>query len=205
MLLRGVKFPTPALNREDEEATRNRAANSGRNFGGAPLRRGGGRGGGGRGDRINYSSDRRDSNYDNRNGNGYPDPSAKSNPFFAHLDPAFVQAAAARGFPPPPQGWVPPPQFGRGAPPPPPSHGGQRHQGRPPMHDSYSPPDRRYGGQGYGGQGHRDQGYGGQGYGGQNQGGRNYGSDGRHQGGYGDNRPPRHQSYRGGGGYRGGR
>ncbi|KAI9653985.1 MAG: 5'-3' exoribonuclease 2 [Bathelium mastoideum] len=241
MLLRGVKFNKPALNQEDIETTRNRTSSSGRSFGGAPLRRGSGRGyrGGGRGgygDRIDYASDRRDGGHgDYRNGNGHGhydgNNGGSSNPFAAHLDPQFLQQAAARGFPPPPQGWVPPPpsQFGRG--PPPPSQtghygGGGRHgQGQQSGYGGggggHVPQNRGYGGGG--GQRYDGQRYDGQRHGGgQGYGGQNYGSGGRNRGGYddyrpsnrqsdrsgggyGDGRPPHHHSDRNGGGYRGGR
>ncbi|KAI9709145.1 MAG: 5'-3' exoribonuclease 2 [Bogoriella megaspora] len=138
MLLPDVKLPPPTLTAEDKAATRERASNSGRNFGGAPLRRGSGRGRGRGGDRINYGRD--SYNGDSRNGNGYqdsyPSRNSGSNPFAAHLDPNFINAAAARGFPPPqnmPPGFVPPPpQFGRGGPPPPPQYGGWQGQGQGP-------------------------------------------------------------------------
>jgi 5'-3' exoribonuclease 2 len=54
MLLRGVKFPTPALDQADIEVTRGRAAHSGRGHGGAPLR--GGYGNGRDRDSFNYAS-----------------------------------------------------------------------------------------------------------------------------------------------------
>ena len=94
MLLRGVKFAPPTLDRADIEATKARANVSGRSHGGAPL--GGGRGHGrGRGGHINYSNDR-------------------PNPFAQHLNPSFA---------PPPNGFgrgAPPPGQFNGYPPPPP-------------------------------------------------------------------------------------
>ena len=230
MLLRGVQFTTPALTQEDIEATRNRSSHTGRGFGGAPFRRGSGRGRGARGDHINYSRDRGDNNSDYRNGNGYHE--SNSNPFAAHLDPGFIQAAAARGYGPPPPGWVPPPQFGRGAPPPPSMHGpppsfydGRQNQGQPPANGAYPSQDRgrggqgydrqNYGGRGYGGHNNRGREYGGHDYGrredngrdrgGQSYGGQNYASGRREHGGYGNNGQPPYQTYNGGGGYRGGR
>ncbi|KAM5437835.1 5'-3' exoribonuclease 2 [Microsporum ferrugineum] len=88
MLLRGVKFKEPALDKTDLEITRNKARHSGRSFGGAPLhsnRGGRGRGGGGgRGGQISYASNDR------------------PNPFAAHLPPGYVP-------PPQPPGWNPAP------------------------------------------------------------------------------------------------
>ena len=84
MLLRGVKFAAPTLDRADIEATKGRANSSGRSHGGAPL--GGGRGNGrGRGGQINYSNDR-------------------PNPFAQHLNPGFAPPPSGfgRGGPPPP-------------------------------------------------------------------------------------------------------
>lgn len=106
MLLRGVKFPPPTLDKTDIEIIKSKAQNSGRSFGGAPLRNGNGKGG-----RINYAaSDRND----------------RPNPFAAHLDPGFVPPPHL-GVPMPPPGWVPPPPgsvgFSMGPPPPPPRGG----------------------------------------------------------------------------------
>lgn len=57
MLLRGVKFPPPVLDRADIDATKNRAGTTGRSYGGAPLRGGNGNGRGrGRGGNINYGA-----------------------------------------------------------------------------------------------------------------------------------------------------
>lgn len=98
MLLRGVKFGPPALDNGDIQGVKNRAQNSGRSFGGAPLRNGGDRGG-----RINFASDR-------------------PNPFAAHLDPSFVPPPNLAA-PMMPSGWMPPGPgsagFSRGPPPPP--------------------------------------------------------------------------------------
>ncbi|KAI9736649.1 MAG: 5'-3' exoribonuclease 2 [Cirrosporium novae-zelandiae] len=70
MILRGVKFPPPMLDRSDIEATKSRASRSGRAYGGVPLRNNynGGRGNGS----INYVANNR------------------SNPFAGHLDPSFA-------------------------------------------------------------------------------------------------------------------
>jgi len=98
MLLRGVKFEAPTLNREDIEATKGRASHSGRSHGGAPLGRGRARG---RGSQIHYADDR-------------------PNPFAAHIQPGFGPPPSfGRGGPPPPHGG----QF-NGHPPPPPRYNG---------------------------------------------------------------------------------
>ena len=112
MLLRGVKLDPPSLDRSDIEATRGRARNSGRSFGGAPLQRGGGYnrngGGGGRGGRIDYA------------------PEPRPNPFAGLIQPGFVPPLHMGNAPeawrgPPPQAY-PPPHNGYGPPsqPPPP-------------------------------------------------------------------------------------
>lgn len=101
MLLRGVKFPEPALDYGDIQAVKSKAQSSGRSFGGAPFR---GNNGGNRGGRINYASQER------------------PNPFAAHLDPNFKPAGN-----PAPSGWVPPMPGSTGysrGPPPPPRGGG---------------------------------------------------------------------------------
>lgn len=170
MLLRGVKFPEPALDYGDIMAVKNKAQNSGRSFGGAPFRN---NNGGNRGGRINYGNQERE----------------RPNPFAAHLDPNFKPAGNNA-----PSGWVPPMPgstgFSRGPPGPP--RGGMsgypdgRHQYQ--NRGSYGgPPRQNYGRDDYYGQGQ-------QGYqsssnwrgrgGGYSRGGRDsYGS--RNQGGYG--------------------
>ncbi|KAL9599204.1 MAG: hypothetical protein Q9219_003985 [cf. Caloplaca sp. 3 TL-2023] len=140
MLLRGVQPPPPTLTREDIEATKGRAAHSGRSFGGVPLRNnnnhnGGGRGGrgngGGGGNHINYAADNR------------------QNPFAPHLNPGFVPPThfqpGGRGMPPPPPPqhhhmpeWGPPPPQMQG-------YGGGFNGFNPPMQQQ----PQRYGG-GYG-------------------------------------------------------
>ncbi|EEP82353.1 5'-3' exoribonuclease 2 [Uncinocarpus reesii 1704] len=89
MLLRGVVFNPPVLDRTDIEVTKNKAQHSGRAFGGAPLHSGNGRGRG----RISYAGDR-------------------PNPFAAHLDPNFKPPHNVNG--PPGSGRGGPPQFDRG-------------------------------------------------------------------------------------------
>ncbi|KAL9612530.1 MAG: hypothetical protein Q9167_002869 [Letrouitia subvulpina] len=170
MLLRGVRPPPPILTREEFEATKSRASNSGRSFGGAPFGRfrNNSRD---RGGQINYADSR-------------------PNPFVSHLDPGFqppplpswkyshkqgppAPAPMAGWSPPPPQfggypnqpGHIPPPGYGYGPPghyggplPPPPPPPSNEYFGfnqvQQPSHDPYRgpPPDRRYGGyDGYGG------------------------------------------------------
>lgn len=123
MLLRGVKFPPPALDNSDIQGVRNKAHNSGRSFGGAPLRNGGNRGG-----RIDYTGDR-------------------PNPFAAHLDPNFVPPPNVGGSVIP-SGWAPPnpgcANFSRGPPPPP--RGGMSSSYRPPYPPGPGPQSGYYGG-----------------------------------------------------------
>ena len=107
MLLRGIKFDAPALDRADIEATKGRANHSGRSHGGAPLR--GGHNGRGRGGQISYSESR-------------------PNPFAAHINPGYPPSGGSGSFrggpvPHPGSGWAPTPPgqetFQRGPPPPP--------------------------------------------------------------------------------------
>jgi hypothetical protein len=83
MLLRGVELPQSELNGEDLRTVHNKAGNTGRNFGGAPLRDNSG-------GRINYA-----------------------NPVAQHLNPNFDPNAFSRAPPPPhiaaQMGFVPPP------------------------------------------------------------------------------------------------
>ncbi|KAB8237349.1 5'-_3' exoribonculease Dhp1 [Aspergillus alliaceus] len=143
MLLRGVKFPPPALDNADIQATRSKAQHSGRSFGGAPLRNGHGN----RGGRINYAGDR-------------------PNPFAAHLDPSFMPLGNTGNQMP--SGWIPPApgsgNFSRGPPPPP--HGGASHQQRNNYGSGYPQPQgyqqANYGRGDYygrGQQGHQHQGF----------------------------------------------
>lgn len=147
MLLRGVKFAPPTLDRGDIEATKGRANSSGRSHGGAPLGRGRGHGRG-RGGQINYSNDR-------------------PNPFAEHLNPSFAppQNGVGRGAPPPGQfnGYPPPPPraYFNGPPPtpqngyyggPPPAAQGRYNGPRPPLQLGYyngppPAPQNGYGGQ----------------------------------------------------------
>jgi len=99
MLLRGVKFAPPALDRADIEATKGRARNSGRSFGGAPLHRNNSQNNGNRGrgnGHINYGAD------------------SRPNPFAAFIQPGQGPPPHGGGYyqgrpPPPPAGeWGPP-------------------------------------------------------------------------------------------------
>jgi 5'-3' exoribonuclease 2 len=191
MLLRGVDLPQPELTREDLHTVHNKASNTGRNFGGAPLRDNSG-------GRINYA-----------------------NPIAQHLNPNFdpgnfarapppPHIAAQMGFvPPPPPNWNGPPASGYNAS----SHGGASYQN----HAGYQGNQGYNGHRGNGNQGYdnrnqsydsRNQGYDNrnqgyhpppgppqqQGYNGYSQGG---GKDGDRRGGYSN-------GYRGGRGGRGG-
>lgn len=139
MLLRGVKFSPPTLDRADIEATKGRANTSGRSHGGAPL--GGGRGNGrGRGGQISYSNER-------------------PNPFAQHLNPGFAPPPPngfGRGLPPPPgqfNGYPPQPPRAYFNGPPPPAQG--RYNGPPPsLQSGYynGPPPAPPNGYGNGGQ-----------------------------------------------------
>ncbi len=164
MLLRGVNFLPPVLDKSDIENTKNQASRSGRSFGGAPFRGGGrGNGRGGRGGgQINYANDRNE----------------RPNPFAAHLNPNFAPPPISFGRGAPPAsgsyGAPPPRQTGYQNAVPPPSRGG--YQGGPPSLPAYrgGPPPPPQGGY-YGGasqNGYRDN-YG-NGQSGQ-YGGRNYG------------------------------
>ena len=116
MLLRGVKFLPPVLDKADIEATKNQASRTGRSFGGAPFRggsRGNGRGGRG-GGQINFANDHNE----------------RPNPFAAHINPNFAPPANAfgrGGQPAPGQYPLPPPRangFQSNFPPSTPSRGG---------------------------------------------------------------------------------
>lgn len=186
MLLRGVKFPPPALDKAEIEVVRSKAASSGRGYGGAPLRNGNG---GGRGGRINYASER-------------------PNPFAAHINPNFVPPP---GWVPPAPGTM---GYSQGPPPPPrggfndsyrPSYpGGPQQSGN--QHGGYYSQESYYNQSSYSSQGYNNQSYHSQSRGGSYQS-QHYGSgrndrndrrDGGYSGGYRDqgrqgrdNYPPR--------------
>lgn len=158
MLLSGAKLPKPALDQADIEGTRSRAENSGRSYGGAPFRGGGGRGRG----RGNYNNGGHrgghgggGGGYNNGGGHGGGDQFSyandRQNPFAQHLNPGFAPSGPPPpimhgGYGPPPgqygippphmyggyNGAPPPPAFsgmGRGGPPPPPPQYNQQQQG----------------------------------------------------------------------------
>lgn len=137
MLMRGVEMPKRILNDEDIAETRNQASRTGRSYGGAPLRGNGrgGRGGGYRGGRMDYTANAPPPQHDSYNTN---------NPFAAHINPRYLPQNGAP--PPPPPGWgapYPPPQM--------PGPYGNQYGQMPPM-----PPQGGYNGGysgGYGGQG----------------------------------------------------
>ncbi|KAH7036342.1 exoribonculease Dhp1 [Macrophomina phaseolina] len=187
-LLRGVKFPPPALTEDEVHAVRNRARHGGgsrdRGFhshnenrwsGGPPRHNNNNRNGGGGGNRDSYS------------GGG---PLNANNPVAGLLNPNFNPQAFMRGPPPPPHvaaqmnGWQPPPppQFGGAFPPP-----GAGPSGFP----AYPPGPPAGMPAGYGG------------YGGPPQNG-GYGGGGGRGGGYGGGGGRRDDNYRPGGGYGGG-
>ncbi|KAI9839684.1 MAG: 5'-3' exoribonuclease 2 [Sclerophora amabilis] len=143
MLLRGVKFPTPALDHADIEATKSRASRTGRGYGGAPFRGENGRGRG-RG-RFDYNVQRSN-----------PIPIPQGNGFRPHGNRSGYDMPQWSGSqPPPPPGmsssWPPPFAPGSGnffpgppplapgqVPPPPPSSGHPYNYGGPPQ--GYPPP-----------------------------------------------------------------
>jgi 5'-3' exoribonuclease 2 len=136
MLLRGVKFPPPTLDRADIEGTKAKARSSGRSYGGAPLRHNG------------YGNGNGNNNGYNRGGNiNYADSrDSRPNPFAAYVNvnqqpPTGNHHQQGRPPPPPGAGWRPP-------------HGQNYNQG-PPQHDNgyqqrYSgPPPPAHGYNGY--------------------------------------------------------
>lgn len=172
MLLRGVKLPTAALDRNDIETLKSKSSRSGRSYGGAPLGHNG-HNRGGRRDQFSYAPS---------GGNGRH--SGNGN---------YMQHGYGPPGPPQGQSWQPPPPghpgFGMGLPPPPPpafhnSNGSSRGGGYG-QYQSYGPPPiqsqyanhndggRRGGRGGYQGGGHRG-GRGGGGFGGGYGGGRNH-------------------------------
>lgn len=159
MLLRGVKFPPPALNRADIEATKGRANKSGRSYGGAPLRNDhyNGRG---RGGHIDYA-DSRSHSYPPQGSPGFAPQATPGNYHGGPPPPPMRGWAQPPSGPPPsygnpPYGYPPPPgNFGYAQPLPPlPQHGYQNsyHDGnyrnQHPSNNYQGPiPDGRYGGQ----------------------------------------------------------
>lgn len=188
MLLRGVKLPTPALDRNDIEELRNKARRSGRSYGGVPL---GGNNYRGRNQQFNYGPGR------TYQGGGRGSDRGPSGGGYGGRDNYSQPPRNGGGYPAPPPNWIPPPPgaagFGNGLPPPP-------------------PPAHSYGnGGGYGG--YSGGGYGGggynQGYG--NGGGGGYGAPppapGQYYGGGGGRGGYQGQGYQpppGGNGYSGG-
>ena len=153
MLLRGVKFSDPVLDKADIDATKNQASRTGRSFGGAPFRGGnrgnsrGGRGGG----QMNYGNDRNE----------------RPNPFAAHLNPNFAPPPMSfgRGGPSPSGSYGPPPprqsgyqsgfnpssRGGYNGPPPPPQGGYYGGSSQNAYRDSYGgSQNSQYGGRSYG-------------------------------------------------------
>lgn len=108
MLLRGVKFPPPALDRSEVEATRARAGRTGRSYGGVPFRNGDNnfRSGPGRYENGVYEdgAPKRFDRSNRRDGGGFSGEHSDdrggslnyANPFAAHLNPNFDP----RGAPP---------------------------------------------------------------------------------------------------------
>jgi 5'-3' exoribonuclease 2 len=129
MLLRGVKFPPPALDRADIEVVQSRARRGHRQD------RDRHHGGGGRFENGNYGDamaprpePKRWRNDPPANGGG---PNLNpSNPFAAFINPSFNPGVVSRAPPPPhmaaAKGWVPPPpeSYGSNGYPPRPSRGG---------------------------------------------------------------------------------
>lgn len=106
MLLRGVKLPTRALDQNDIEGTKSRAARSGRSHGGAPLRGNGGFRGR---DSFNYSGSNsysRPQNQSQQSHSGYNDYKNHNyaSPQTSWQPPPPGVAGFARGPPPPPPG-----------------------------------------------------------------------------------------------------
>lgn len=118
MLLRGVKFAPPALNAADIEATKGRAARSGRSNGGVPLQ-----GDGRRNNGINYGSSNR---------NGYPQSNGHQNSW--QPPPPGMQGFGRGPPPPPPPGAYS--NYNQGAPGHgPPGYGGYQPRGPPPGYE----------------------------------------------------------------------
>ncbi|KAI8227427.1 Neurofibromin [Colletotrichum sp. SAR 10_86] len=127
MLLRGVKLPTAALDRNDIETLKSKSSRSGRSYGGAPLGHNG-HNRGGRRDQFSYAPS---------GGNGRH--SGNGN---------YMQHGYGPPGPPQGQSWQPPPPghpgFGMGLPPPPPpafhNSNGYSRGGGYGQYQSYGPP-----------------------------------------------------------------
>lgn len=186
MLLRGVKLPTPALDRNDMDEIRSKGRRAGRSYGGAPLGRQDYQNG--RTEPINYGPGR--GGYQGGRGRG------GSGGGYGGGRDSYPPPRNGGGYPAPPANWVPPPPgtagFGSGLPPPPPpahfgngggygGYGGGYNQGYGNGGGYGAPPGQYYGGGGGGGgyQGHQGQGYQQPPY---------SGRDDRRQGGYGGDR-----------------
>ena len=113
-------MPKTVLERADIEATKAKASNSGRSFGGVPFR--GDRNGGSRGGHINYADN-------------------QANPFATHLDPNFVPPPNFARDPPQPSGYA------NGYNAPPPRHNAYHSGQAPPYREPYNllPPHASYG------------------------------------------------------------
>ncbi|PBP17918.1 5'-_3' exoribonculease Dhp1 [Diplocarpon rosae] len=124
MLLRGVKFNAPALTLSEVEETKRKASNSGRSYGGAPLR------GNGRGR----------SNFNNSSSTQYHGSNSS-------YMPRGHTVQYQNPFPRPPPGWTPPQpgmaDFARGPPPPPLAYDSY---GRVQQSNYSQPSQTRYGG-----------------------------------------------------------
>jgi 5'-3' exoribonuclease 2 len=139
MLLRGVKLPSRALDQNDIEETRSRAARSGRSHGGVPLR--GNSGSRGR-DSFNYAGSNSLSRSQNQSQKSYGGYDEYNNNNYAPLQVSSWQ--------PPPPGVA---GFARGPPPPPPGpYGAYPHaqsyqsQSRPPAYgNQHQPPMPQFG------------------------------------------------------------
>ncbi|KAL0940808.1 GTPase-activator protein for Ras-like GTPase [Colletotrichum truncatum] len=178
MLLRGVKLPTPALDRNDIETLKGKASRSGRGYGGAPLGRNG----------YNDGGRREHFSYAPSGGNGRQDrpPPRSGNGTYGRYGNQPSGAPQAQFWQPPPPGH---PGFGMGLPPPPPmyhsdgrnsngSYGGggygqHQNHGPPPSGPSNSNHGHHDGGRRGGRGGYQSRGYSG-GRGGGYGGGRNY-------------------------------
>ncbi|KAL2197261.1 exoribonuclease 2 [Corynascus similis CBS 632.67] len=215
MLLRGLKMPTPALDRSDVDFVRSKGRNAGRSYGGVPLRNN--YNGGGRGDRINYAGgpprggggrgqggyQQQDRGYGSGYGSGYGGGGGGG----SGGGGGYGSGYGGSRQPAPQQSWQPPPPpgypgFGVGLPPPPPpahvpgggygqGYGNQGYGGQNYRNDYYAPGPPHYGGYPGGHQGS---------YQGDNRPPQGYGQDRRHDGRYGGDH--RDRNYQGSRGYR---